>query len=45
MANSFALDILRQENLSQKIRESRRPSTRRSLNAAPSVSSGVELPT
>jgi hypothetical protein len=25
MANSFALDTLRQANLSQKIRESRRP--------------------
>jgi len=39
MANSFALDTLRQAILSQKIRESHGPSTRRSSNAAPSVSS------
>ena len=39
MANSFALDTLRQAILSQTIRESHGPSTRRSSNAAPSVSS------
>ena len=39
MANSFALDTLRQAILSQKIRESHGPSPRRSSNAAPSVSS------
>jgi hypothetical protein len=36
---------LRQAILSQNIRESHGPGTRRSSNAAPSVSSGVELPT
>jgi hypothetical protein len=41
MANSFGLDTLRQAILSQKIRESHGPSTRRSSNAAPSVSSGA----
>jgi len=42
---SFALDTLRQAILSQKTRESHGPSTRSSSHAAPSVSSGVELPT
>jgi hypothetical protein len=45
MANAFALDRLRQAMLSQKILENHGSSTRRSSNAAPSVSSGVELPT
>src|SRR3954466_7142183 len=37
MANSFALDTLRQAILSQKTRESHGPSTRSSSHAAPSV--------
>jgi hypothetical protein len=45
MAHSFALDKLPHEMLSQKILESHGSNTRRSSNAAPSVGSGVELPT